>query len=402
MPLVFVHGVNVRFNDRYNSEVRARNALFRKFALRAISPNPQESAILNPFWGNLGVQFRWDYACLPREGSELFGESDEDVLALLVGETLGKENTNPDTVLLEVARISLIDATDLLWTAAAQKVTTDIEAESLSSLAEHTTNYVYSNPKPDWLNNISNDDRFISELAFHVKKWADLNRGYPEPEVFGIDEAWEQLGEARLRVQNAVSRLASHTLLSLVRESVNEMVTRFLGDAFVYLNKRGTLDAPGEIVSEVIAALVQAQQIQMENPDDSKLIVVAHSMGGNIMYDILSYFLPKLHPDLNVDVFVTVGSQVGAFEEMKLFRASDETLPQNSRLDRVSPLTNVAHWLNVFDNNDVFAFAVENIFEGTKDFRYSTGKGLLMAHSSYFTMLSFHKRLAERLGSIVL
>ncbi len=39
----------------------------------------------------------------------------------------------------------------------------------------------------------------------------------------------------------------------------------------------------------------------------------------------------------------------------------------------------------------------EKIFYGVKDYRYSTGKGALAAHSSYFVRPSFYDRLAARL-----
>ena len=60
---------------------------------------------------------------------------------------------------------------------------------------------------------------------------------------------------------------------------------------------------------------------------DEKLIIVAHSMGGNIVYDILTHYMP----DLVCDLFLTVGSQVGLLEELKLFHASDRAIPTKER-----------------------------------------------------------------------
>ena len=56
----------------------------------------------------------------------------------------------------------------------------------------------------------------------------------------------------------------------------------------------------------------------------------------------------------------------------------------------MTKLDNVEEWINVFDRNDLFGFAAERIFAGARDFEYSTGKGLLASHSSYFTMPSFY------------
>ncbi len=52
----------------------------------------------------------------------------------------------------------------------------------------------------------------------------------------------------------------------------------------------------------------------------------------------------------------------------------------------------------MFDSNDILGFAAEKIFDGVDDDRYSTGKGVLAAHSTYFIRPSFYHRLAARLG----
>jgi hypothetical protein len=126
---------------------------------------------------------------------------------------------------------------------------------------------------------------------------------------------------------------------------------------------------------------------------DDKLIVVAHSMGGNIVYDVLTHFMPET---LKVDVLVTVGSQVGLFEELKLFANSDEDVPSPDR-PKVPRQRSILRWLNVFDTNDVLGFAAERIFEGVDDFSYSTGKGITGAHVTYFLRPSFYERLSARL-----
>lgn len=63
-------------------------------------------------------------------------------------------------------------------------------------------------------------------------------------------------------------------------------------------------------------------------------------------------------------------------------------------------LPNLARWINVYDPNDVLAFVVGEIFAGAEDYRYSTGRGLLHSHSSYFVRPSFHRTLAHRLGTL--
>jgi hypothetical protein len=46
----------------------------------------------------------------------------------------------------------------------------------------------------------------------------------------------------------------------------------------------------------------------------------------------------------------------------------------------------------------VLSFAAGDIFHDMEDYVYSTGQGLVAAHSSYFSKPSFYKRLAERIS----
>jgi len=399
LPLVFVHGVNVRDDGSYYRDVNARNALLRRFALNAIFTDPQAIDIFNPYWGQYGVKFAWNQASLPQSGIEELGPADELPLILL-NQTQLDSTPNAETVLLDVARRSLEEAVDLLWAVSSQQVN-PTEAEALAELAVRTTDYIAHHPYPTWLDAVSNDRAFLRDLQQSVDAWslqakdvtlAPQNSG--NWEALGFDDTWEQIKEGASRLKGAVSSLAGRTLVDLARPGLHHQVSRFIGDVLVYLQQRGTKNQPGAIVQEVLQTLEQASN--QLRPDDNKLIVIAHSMGGNISYDILTHF----RPDLAVDVLVTVGSQVALLEEMKLFVDSDATQPVNHQTDRLSLPPNIKHWLNVFDYNDVFGFAAEGVFQGVQDFSYVTGRGVISAHTTYFTRPSLHRRLGERLGSL--
>lgn len=399
MPLVFVHGVNVRDHGSYYQDVNARNSLLRRFALNAIFANPQAIEIFNPYWGQYGVKFAWNQASLPQSGIEELGPADELPLILLHQAQLDPA-PNAETVLLDVARRSLEEAVDLLWAVSSQQVNPG-EAEALAALAVRTTDYVAHHPHPDWLDTVSNDRAFLRDLQQSVDDWSLREQGValtPQHsgnwEALGFDDTWEQIKEGASRLKGAVSSLAGRTLVDLARPGLHHQVSRFIGDVLVYLQQRGTKDKPGAIVQEVSQTLEQASK--QLRPDDDKLIVIAHSMGGNISYDILTHF----RPDLLVDVFVTVGSQVALLEEMKLFVDSDATQPVNPKTDRLSLPPNIKHWLNVFDSNDVFGFAAEGVFQRVQDFSYVTGRGVISAHTTYFTRPSLHRRLGDRLSSL--
>lgn len=394
LPLVFVHGVNVRDDGSYYQDVNARNALLRRFALRSVFADPQAVAIFNPYWGQYGIKFAWNQASLPQSGIEELGPEDELPLILL-NQTLLDRTPEAETVLLEVSRRSLEEAVDLLWAASSQQVN-PIQADALAALAVRTTDYVAHNPHPLWLDTVSNDRAFLRDLQQAVEAWTPQGTVLAPPdadnwEALGFDDTWEQIKEGASRLKGAVSSLAGRALVDVARPGLHHQASRFIGDVLVYLRERGTRDNPGAIVREVVTQLERASS-QLRPPDD-KLIVIAHSMGGNISYDILTYF----RPDLMVDVLVTVGSQVALLEEMKLFVSSDKARPTDPETDRLSLPSNIRRWLNVFDYNDVFGFAAAGVFQGVEDFSYVTGKGVISAHTTYFTRPSLHRRLGERL-----
>jgi pimeloyl-ACP methyl ester carboxylesterase len=187
----------------------------------------------------------------------------------------------------------------------------------------------------------------------------------------------------------------SNLAVRLARKKTNATVTRFAGDSYEYFVNRGTKDSPGKIVEIVLSALSGAADSIKKNPEnpDNKLIVIAHSFGGEIVYDILTYYAP----DLSVDWFITVGSQVGLFEEMKLYKVSSSGIPADPRNGKVSKPRNVGRWLNVFDTNDVLSYRASPVFDGAEDFLFETGYSTFQAHGGYFMRPSFYLRLADRL-----
>jgi hypothetical protein len=390
MPIVFVHGVNTRKGKEYDEQVKRRDDYFKRLAFKGLAAHDAVT-IFNPYWGDNAAMFSWNLASLPIAGTERFGGEDQDV-ALLASSFLQGVAAPREKVVLQIAKSSLIDAIDLLW--ATRRIDTNSTSD-LASLGRRAIAYAQEHPQPDWLRDLENDQQLVNELAFHVTDWT---RETSPDESFGIDEAWDSIKEAADRVSGAVGGLTSNALLSLFRSGLNESVSKFIGDAFVYLNKRGDADHPGPIVETIAGELLAAQR--EISTDDPFFVVVGHSMGGCIMYDMLTHFLPKMHPELRIDAFVTVGSQVGLFEEMKLYCASDPKIPRDDCT--TLPLPPAAKkWINTFDENDVFAFATSKIWSGVGDFSYSTGQSTLSAHTAYFLIPSFYLRLAKRLEEIL-
>ena len=119
---------------------------------------------------------------------------------------------------------------------------------------------------------------------------------------------------------------------------------------------------------------------------------LGHSPGGVILYDVLT----SVRKDVPVDALVTVGSQIALFEETKCLLASSEAYSK-AKGNKVPRPPGCSRWINVFDHNDLLGFPASGVFEGVTDFHYTTGKGVLAAHSSYFVRPTFYHRLRLRM-----
>jgi len=208
-----------------------------------------------------------------------------------------------------------------------------------------------------------------------------------------LEELKDRVGELFDRVQDAPARVAGASALDLFRGGLHRNFSRFLGDVFVYLNERGDKAHPGPIISTVLEAIRTAPK---HHPDEP-LIIITHSMGGNILYDILTYY----DTNLKVDVWVSVASQVGQFEEMKIFKASNKNVYRPNKVTGLKP--GLGYWLNVYDPLDSFGFKTAPVFADVNaDVEYPTGAGALKAHGEYFGRASFYQMVREHIEKALL
>lgn len=400
MPIVFVHGVNNRREDDDYAESEARTKGFLTDILAPrLGLDPARVSLFFPYWGGHGVKFRWDQASLP-SGSDAveslslaaLGPGSGD-LELWIGEA--RYQYGPGGVNFgQVSRSAGFEtAVDLVWdtaSAVAQpaKGYADIVEAYAASLA-----YAKAVQAPPWAMQAQplTNEAFVLRLLQEIEPYRPAKPGEVH-ETLGLSDWFQSLKEAVSRLGSAPSDAATALAVGLGRKSVHAKASRFLGDIFVYLSERGKADAPGAIVKDVLTDLELAEAAK--RPGDEKLIVIGHSLGGVIVYDILTHF----KPGLKLDVFASIGSQVAVFEEMGLYRASQAGVPPNPPQDRLGQPKSITKWLNVFDTNDVFSFRAEGVFEGPSDYRFDTGYGLLQAHGGYFARPSFYKRLAARLS----
>ncbi|MCO5337593.1 hypothetical protein [Delftia tsuruhatensis] len=383
MPIVFVHGVNNRDGEAYRENEQARDAFLKEIVAPALGMTPDKLQVFNPYWGEHGVQFAWGMAVLPNPAAEFeaFGTNFEAEAQGRVASLLADSHASGD--IAEMARQDFPAAIDLLYASAMAAAESEEDARGLAKSYELALAYAEANPQPAWLTN-AEATNFADSLTY-VAHASDVER-------FGAGGILDSLKEGVSRLINATSDATTAVAGRLLRKKLNATITRFAGDAFVYLRSRGTVDNPGPMVSTVLADLQKASAISKE--EGEPLVVIAHSFGGEIMYDILTYF----DPNTTVDCLITVGSQVGLFEEMKLFEVSSPTLPPNPPEGRVERPSSLKRWLNVFDTNDVLSYRLEPVITGVSDFHYDTGYSSFGAHGGYFMRPSFYKRIAKRLA----
>ena len=122
-------------------------------------------------------------------------------------------------------------------------------------------------------------------------------------------------------------------------------------------------------------------------PRNGPLVLLGHSLGGIMLFDLLTG--GKI--DRQIAYFVTVGSQIGFFYKCDAL----ESLRRGS-----SPPTSVP-WLNVYDGNDLLGFVAGPAFGGPKhieDLEVWSGASFPEAHSAYFHLPGVYSRLAQLCG----
>ena len=396
MPLVFVHGVSNRWSEDYRRGVHTRDALFQRFLVSSFAPRMAGAAamtIRNPYWGDHGARLHWRGASLPLETFESLGSEDATFVALQAAADPEGAVNRPAQALLTVARRSLPEAVDLLWSAAA--LSESGEAEALAELAAAACVLASREPSPAWLAEVRDDEEFLVRLQRELRDTQSVGQPLAptDPtkyESLGLEDGWNALRHGASRLRVAATTLVGRSASDRIRPAAIPSIANFLGDVFLYLHEQEAVARPiGELVEAAFRAAAD------ERADGDPLIVVAHSMGGIISYDLLT----STASDVPVDLLVTVGSQVGFFEELKLFKVSDRSIPGDDMRRKVPAPRSVRHWINIFDYSDLLGFAVGSIIDGVSDYAYGTGS-LLKVHGTYFLQPGFHQRLALRAAEL--
>lgn len=401
MPIVFVHGVNNRIEDpSYKVGTLVISQFLQRHFAGALTNGKHLRSVQArfPYWGGLATTFAWNMAALPTGEIDALGANIPDELrplVIVIGEEIGSQPQTRKDPLLALARKSLPKAVAALSEVVICNAT-DANAASIAAFVANAQAYAEANPAPVWLSGLTTDEHFVVALAQQV-----VPRTATEVDVLGVsDVILVPLSIAAARIKSAVSSVAETVLnqtgdfasthiLAYARRPLNALMGRFFGDVFAYLDSRGDKTVPGAIPKLILDEIDAAV---MNEPAGEPLVLIGHSLGGVILFDLLSHF----RPDLQVDLFITVGSQVSHFEEMKRFKNSDRSVPSPTQ-PRARRPPNIARWINAFDEVDIFAYVCGRVFEDVEDFSYDTGTYIVKAHGAYLEQDRFFARLRKRI-----
>jgi hypothetical protein len=398
MAVVFVHGVNTRKGPSYDAQTLVIDKFVRKhlggatIGGRAL-PAPQTSF---PYWGDLGMTFAWNMASLPRPQMQaLGGTADIDLQAVLGHLRDALPELPKDQPLTALAKKSLPLAVDAINHLAL----TSVAAADVAAVADFVvaaSSYAEANPHPAWVNAVAGDEDLLNQLVAQVQA-----AGAGVQALGGLGAAFNKIKASAVKLKQAVKNMAgtavdkagdfaSTKLLASTRDSLNETLGRFFGDVFIYLDGRGDAAHPGPIPSRIIKSFDDALAAAPNEP----FVIIGHSLGGVISMDLLRHF----RPDIDVDLFVTVGSQVAHFEELKLYRASD---PAVRAPGKAKTPDNVRRWINVFDEVDIFSYSVDRVFDRVDvDAPYDTQTYTIKAHGAYLVQDRFYERVRARVDAL--
>ena len=419
MPILYIHGVNVRSRDGF-FELEPK---LRKFIAPVIADDPENVLIEDVFWGkNHGVKLAFDGISRPRtrllrqgagDGEALPGTVEprwsaiehENVLDKVPAQAGGSGGSGGLTsgrasrpAAKPPARLRDLDDDDLADVLALILQAEGDSAERRAELTFAADQLAHDPAFRARLNGAASSEQELDIIFDALKARIEDTSGLTGM-GFGdwLGKARERLGEVVGRAVDLPTYAISVALAEL-RGPLNDMVSIFLGDVFVYLDKRQDEDErTGAIPGLAIEKLKLLRENQLARGNEP-IVLLTHSMGGQIGYDMVTYFLPNdpALGDIKIDFWCAAASQVGFFEEAKLFI---ESKPEHRTGDPV-PFPSNRHlgtWWNVWDYNDFLSFSAEDIIEGIDDESYDSGNSLLAAHGGYFERPSFYRRFAKKL-----
>lgn len=416
MPILFVHGVRNRDEASFE-EVRGR--LRETFAPR-ISRDAANVYIEQVFWGRLGVAFGWNGSSRPR--TRIFRQAGDDAAATpeqtlinwqlrraiaSAGQSPAQRPADPYSAGQERREPVNLDGLQAMAPSEFFDLAGDLAIEAAPRADRARLARI--------IDTIATDVAFTLELdrAQSLQSQLDLFWARLAEEVasdqavreMGLGDTWRDAKRAVAGGLQAVKGAAANSVMAVVevaRPGMNELLSMFIGDVCNYLATRGTAtrgsaENRGKIPSLFLEKLLAAHANKVER--DEPLIVLTHSMGGQIVYDALTYFMPRdeRFDNVKIDFWCATASQVGFFAEANLFLEPTTAFGPGRPIP--FPKKYLGAWWNVWDYNDIISFSAHGIIDDIDDERFDTGDSLL-AHTGYLKRHSFYRRFLHKLEAV--
>jgi hypothetical protein len=400
MPILFIHGVAVRDDASW----KATQRYLREYVAPVIANDPQNVDIHFVKWYPVGGKFAWKGASRPPSLLGMGADAEEGTVTRAV-ELAGMPQTAAATLPAAAPSAGtggLIAGGAAPAAGAAAPRQRDLAPDQLSDRAADEVAHDPATParlaaQPNAAAERAEFERLVAE-RWRARAAGDLaaHGGVPG----WLQELGRRLDETLQRASGLPGWAVSRVLGEL-RRPLNDFVTLFFGDVFTYLQEQTDgAGGPGPIVRTLLDGLRHARDNQRARGGEP-LIVLSHSMGGQVVYDTVTWFLerePGLE-DVRVDFWCATASQVGLFEELKLFMASDPAIGAGQAREKVPfpAKARLGHWWNVWDYNDFISYTGKGIFEGVHDDSFDSGMSLIQAHGGYIQRPSFYRTFAGHL-----
>ncbi len=403
MPIIYMHGVNTRDAGHFASV----HEYLRRIVAPAIAPDPENVSIRAADWFQLCDPPKW--AGISRPRTLLVGQGAAIERSELIDAIVAKVphasaptssfNSGQDTAPAQTARLdALADAelADLIAASVPTVATGALERARVGIAADRVARDPAIRARLAAARDL---DEQLQIVAVAVRD--DVER----QSSLAAAGALDVLKNMRDRVTESLSRAVSapgaavSVLAGELRPMLNDFVTLFLGDVLYYMTRRGTAAAPGPIPQVLLDALAAAQADKQARGGEP-IVLLTHSMGGQIAYDTIASFLPTVKSKIKVDFWCATASQVGFFEELNMFLASSSEY--SKKTEKRTPLAsgNLGHWWNVWDPNDIISFTTKGIFaDGIDDQSFWSGMSVAAAHGGYLERPSFYRLFADKLKS---
>jgi hypothetical protein len=411
MPILYVHGVATRDSLGFD----AMKPYLARYIAPAISTDPDHVATEEVFWGGSAATFRWDGASRPK--TRLLGQGPMVTPALagpaLLTALLERELLSrvPETVAMASGGGGLLSGRSTVGPSTHARLSALSTDELSDLLTELIHGAIGDTGAASALcvaaDAIARDPTVRSQLATQPTAIdeADYLLKAIERQSAGSSLIGQGTGlgaKLRDRLSEAVKRggsapaYAASLVAAEIRPWLNELASLFIGDVLEYLNKRGDAQQPGPIPQLVLDALDKAHRDKLTKHGEP-LVVITHSMGGQLIYDAVTHFIPNAaqYKGIKIDFWCATASQVGFFEELKLFKLRSDAVKAPKLMP--FPHAHLGVWWNVWDTNDFLSYTAQSIFDGVQDESYDSGLSLVTSHSGYLRRPSFYRKLSAKL-----